>query len=81
MENIKACATFVLLIIVDIGMVGTAAADPGITMEVTPIDNEVLPGETATYEVNVRWIIQQPSMWFFLLIIPSGVTHSTLLRI
>ncbi|MCW7077633.1 MAG: hypothetical protein OCU22_00665 [Canidatus Methanoxibalbensis ujae] len=37
MENIKACATFVLLIIVDIGMVGTAAADPGITMEITPI--------------------------------------------
>ena len=60
MENIKACATFVLLIIVGIGMVGTAAADPGITMEVTPIDNEVLPGETATYEVNVSYFMTPP---------------------
>ena len=57
MENIKACATFVLLLIVGIGMVGTAAADPGITMEVTPIDNEVLPGETATYEVNITYFM------------------------
>ena len=61
MENIKACATFVLLLIVDIGMVGTAAADPGITMEVTPIDNEVLPGETATYEVNVSYFMDYPA--------------------
>ena len=60
MENIKARATFVLLIIVGIGMVGTAAADPGITMEVTPIDNEVLPGETATYEVNVSYFMTPP---------------------
>ena len=61
MENIKACATFVLLLIVGIGMVGTAAADPGITMEVTPIDNEVLPGETATYEVNVSYFMDDPA--------------------
>ncbi len=61
MENIKACAIFVLLIIVGIGMVGTAAADPGITMEVTPIDNEVLPGETATYEVNVSYFMDYPA--------------------
>ena len=60
MENIKACATFVLLLIVGIGMVGTTAADPGITMEVTPIDNEVLPGETATYEVNVSYFMTPP---------------------
>ena len=61
MKNIKACATFVLLLIVGIGMVGTAAADPGITMEVTPIDNEVLPGETAIYEVNVSYFMTPPS--------------------
>ena len=60
MGNIKACATFVLLLVVGIGMVGTAAADPGITMEVTPIDNEVLPGETATYEVNVSYFMTPP---------------------
>ena len=61
MENIKACATFVLLLIVGIGMVGTAAADPGITMEVTPIDNKVLPGETAIYEVNVSYFMDDPA--------------------
>ena len=61
MENIKACVTFVLLLIVGIGMVGTTAADPGITMEVTPIDNEVLPGETATYEVNVSYFMDYPA--------------------
>ena len=42
-------------------MVGTAAADPGIVMEVIPIDNEVLPGETATYEVNVSYFMTWPS--------------------
>jgi len=57
MEAIKIwLAAFVLLL-----MVGTAAADPGIVMEVTPIDNEVLPGETATYEVNVSYFMQWPS--------------------
>ena len=57
METIKIwLAAFVLLL-----MVGTAAADPGIVMEVTPIDNEVLPGETATYEVNVSYFMTWPS--------------------
>ena len=56
METIKIWfAAFVLLL-----MVGTAAADPGIVMEVTPIDNEVLPGETATYEVSVYYFMDDP---------------------
>ena len=56
METIKIwLAAFVLLL-----MVGTAAADPGIVMEVTPIDNEVLPGETATYEVSVYYFMDDP---------------------
>jgi len=77
MENIKACATFVLLIIVGIGMVGTAAADPGITMEVTPIDNEVLPGETATYEVNVSYFMIWPSTEHVVLSIDNPIWNYT----
>lgn len=77
MENIKACATFVLLLIVGIGMVGTAAADPGITMEVTPIDNEVLPGETATYEVNVSYFMTAPSTEHVVLSIDNPIWSYT----
>ena len=77
MENIKACATFVLLLIVGIGMVGTAAADPGITMEVTPIDNEVLPGETATYEVNVSYFMTSPSTEHVVLSIDNPIWDYT----
>ena len=28
-------------------------ADPGISLDITPINDKVLPGETASYEVNV----------------------------
>ena len=77
MENIKACATFVLLLIVGIGMVGTAAADPGITMEVTPIDNEVLPGETATYEVSVYYFETWPSSEHVVLSIDNPIWSYT----
>jgi len=41
-------------------MIGTTAADPGIVMTVTPIDNEVLPGEIATYEVNITYFMPPP---------------------
>lgn len=39
-----------------LALIATVSADPGIEVTVTPIDNEVLPGETATYEVNVTSI-------------------------
>ena len=39
-------------------MVGTAAA--GIVMDITPIDNEVLPGEIATYEVDISYFMAVP---------------------
>jgi len=77
MGNIKARATFVLLLIVGIGMVGTAAADPGITMEVTPIDNEVLPGETATYEVNITYFMPSPSTEHVVLSIDNPIWDYT----
>ncbi|RLG99611.1 hypothetical protein DRO38_07530 [Candidatus Bathyarchaeota archaeon] len=77
MGNIKARATFVLLLIVGIGMVGTAAADPGIVMEVTPIDNEVLPGEIATYEVNVSYFMTPPSTEHVVLSIDNPIWNYT----
>ena len=48
-------AAFMLLL-----MVGIAAASPGITMVATPHDSEVLPGETATYDVEVSYFLQDP---------------------
>ena len=36
------------------------SVNDGITLEVTPIDNEVLPGETATYEVSVTYFMDDP---------------------
>ncbi|MDI6886249.1 MAG: PEF-CTERM sorting domain-containing protein [archaeon] len=62
MKSIKTCAAFALLLIAGIGMVGTATAspDPGITMVVTQIDNEVLPGETATYQVKITYFMAFP---------------------
>jgi len=73
LETIKIwLATFVLLL-----MVGTAAADPGIVMEVTPIDNEVLPGETATYEVNVSYFMTWPSTEHVVLSIDNPIWNYT----
>ena len=73
METIKIwLAAFVLLL-----MVGTAAADPGIVMEVIPIDNEVLPGETATYEVNVSYFMTWPSSEHVVLSIDNPIWSYT----
>ena len=58
-------------------MVGTAAADPGIVMDVTPIDNEVLPGETATYEVNVSYFQSWPSSEHVVLSIDNAIWSYT----
>ena len=41
--------------------IGTAAAEPGIVMEITPIYDEVLPGETAIYEVNISYFMTFPA--------------------
>ena len=73
METIKIwLAAFVLLL-----MVGTAAADPGIVMEVTPIDNEVLPGETATYEVSVYYFMDVPPTEHVVLSIDDPIWNYT----
>ena len=73
MKNIKlGLAAFMLLL-----MVGTTAADPGIVMEVTPIDNEVLPGETATYEVNVSYFMTWPSSEHVVLSIDNPIWSYT----
>ena len=73
METIRIwLAAFVLLL-----MVGTAAADPGIVMEVTPIDNKVLPGETATYEVNVSYFMTWPSTEHVVLSIDNPIWNYT----
>jgi len=54
MKNIKIWFAASILLL----MVGTASA--GISMEVTSIDNEVLPGEIATYKVNISYFMDDP---------------------
>ena len=33
--------------------VSVVEADPGVSLDITPINDKVLPGETASYKVNV----------------------------
>ena len=65
-------AAFILLL-----MVGTTAADPGIVMEIAPIGSEVLPGETATYEVNVSYFIAYPATEHVALSIDNAIWSYT----
>jgi hypothetical protein len=65
-------AAFILLL-----MVGTTAADPGIVMKVTPIDSEVLPDETATYEVNVSYFMAYPATEHVVLSIDNAIWSYT----
>jgi len=54
MKMIKKELVFVVsLVAIMVVAIGVASADPGISVDVIPVNDEVLPGETAIYNVSV----------------------------
>ena len=68
-----------MLLIAWIGMVGTATAspEPGITLSITPIKDVVIPGENATYEVNITYFMPSPSTEHVVLSIDNPIWSYT----
>jgi len=68
-----------VLLIAWIGMVGTATAspEPGITLSITPIKDVVIPGENATYEVNITYFMPSPSTEHVVLSIDNPIWSYT----
>ena len=68
-----------MLLITWIGMVGTATAspEPGITLSITPIKDVVIPGENATYEVNITYFMPSPSTEHVVLSIDNPIWSYT----
>jgi len=68
-----------VLLITWIGMVGTATAspEPGITLSITPIKDVVIPGENATYEVNITYFMPSPSTEHVVLSIDNPIWSYT----
>jgi len=60
-------------------MVGTATAspEPGITLSITPIKDVVIPGENATYEVNITYFMPSPSTEHVVLSIDNPIWSYT----